>query len=78
MGVLVMNPPYGERLEDEEAVVKLYGQMGDMLKHNYKGWMAWIISSNTTALKNIGLRPTRKFSLFNGQLPCQYQQYILY
>jgi putative N6-adenine-specific DNA methylase len=78
MGVLVMNPPYGERLEDEEAVVKLYGQVGDMLKHNYKGWMAWIISSNAAALKNIGLRPTRKFSLFNGQLPCQYQQYILY
>ncbi len=78
MGVLVVNPPYGERLENEDAVVELYGQMGNMLKRNYKGWMAWIISNNTVALKNIGLRPTRKFSLFNGQLPCQYQQYILY
>ncbi len=77
-GIMVLNPPYGERLEDEEAAIKMHEDIGSALKHRYKGWMAWIISSNAAAIKRIGLRPTRKFALYNGQLPCQYQQYILY
>lgn len=77
-GILVMNPPYGERLQDETAVMEMYARIGNTLKHHYKGWTAWIISSSTPALKRIGLRPTRKIGLYNGQLPCQYQQYVLY
>ncbi len=77
-GIMVMNPPYGERLEDDEAVAVMYEKIGNTLKHHFRGWMTWLISNNTPALKRIGLRPTRKVSLYNGPLACQYQQYILY
>ncbi len=69
-GLLLLNPPYGERLE--EADIKgLYRMIGDVLKHNYKGWKAWIISSEIPVLKLVGLRPSKKITVFNGPLECR-------
>lgn len=76
-GVLVINPPYGERLE-EENINELYSMIGDRLKHAFSGFDAWIISSNYHAFKNIGLRTSRKIPLFNGSLECRFQKYELY
>lgn len=77
-GVLIMNPPYGERLEDKEGMASLYGEIGTHFKHHYSGRTAWILSSNFDALKHIGLRPTRKIKLFNGPLECSLRKYELY
>ena len=77
-GLLVVNPPYGERLETEKEVEELYSQLGDLWKKEYKGWMCWLISSNAGGLKKVGLRATRKVSVFNGNLPCGFHQYIIY
>lgn len=76
-GFMIMNPPYDERLpvSDTEA---FYKKIGDTLKQNFAGYTAWIISSNLDALKNIGLRPSRKMTLFNGPLECKFQKYDLY
>ena len=76
-GIIVCNPPYGERLNDGE-VIELYQSIGDTLKTNYAGWEAWFISSNKSALKRIGLRPSKKISLFNGSLECKFQKYEMY
>jgi putative N6-adenine-specific DNA methylase len=76
-GVVIMNPPYGERLEKED-INGFYESIGDQLKKNFSGYDAWIISSNMEALKHIGLRPSRKIQLFNGSLECSFRKYELY
>jgi putative N6-adenine-specific DNA methylase len=76
-GFIVINPPYGERLKDNE-LVSFYKNIGDRLKHDFNGCEAWIISSNLEVLKFIGLRPSRKIKLYNGALECRLQKYELY
>ncbi len=75
-GVIVCNPPYGERIG--ENVDELYTEFGDNLKTRYDGWNAWMISSNMGALKKVGLRPSRKIKLFNGSLECRFMKYEMY
>jgi len=76
-GVMVMNPPYGERLEQED-IVAFYKSIGDSLKKNYAGYDAWIISSDLNAMKFIGLKPTRKIPVFNGPLECRFMKFSVY
>lgn len=76
-GVAVFNPPYEERLVTGR-INELYKSIGDRLKQAFSNYEAWIISSNMEALKNIGLRPSRKINLFNGPLGCKFQRYDLY
>ena len=78
-GALVMiNPPYGERLAQDKDVMNLYKDMGTALKHQFSGATAWIISSNDEALKCIGLRPAKRVRLVNGDLDCWFNQYVLF
>jgi putative N6-adenine-specific DNA methylase len=76
-GVVVLNPPYGERLQSDD-IVEFYSEIGTRLKHFYNGSDAWIISANLEALKFIGLKPSRKIKLYNGQLECKLNKYELY
>lgn len=75
--LIVMNPPYGERIEPRD-IYKLYGEIGTVLKHKAADCNAWIISSNEEALKNIGLHPSKKIPLLNGELECLYNHYELF
>lgn len=74
--VLILNPPYGERMEDD--AVKLYGDIGTRLKHNWEGCTAWIIGSDPDAMKNIGLKASQKIELMNGPLVCRYMKFELF
>ena len=76
-GLIITNPPYGERLDDGN-IEEFYGQIGDTLKTHYSGWDAWLISSNKNALKKIGLRPSKKITLYNGSLECKFQKFEMY
>ncbi|NOU16830.1 MAG: class I SAM-dependent RNA methyltransferase [Bacteroidales bacterium] len=76
-GLVVMNPPYGERLQINE-ITNFYQDIGSRLKHFYQGCDAWIISANYEALKNFGLRTSKKIKLYNGPLECRLQKYELY
>jgi len=76
-GVLMSNPPYGERLQ-KDNIIEFYKEIGDLLKSEFTGFEAWIFSSNFEALKFIGLRPSRKIPLKNGPLDCKLQKYELY
>ncbi|MEL6591584.1 MAG: THUMP domain-containing protein [Bacteroidota bacterium] len=75
--MIIMNPPYGERLEQEE-IDQFYKQIGDQFKQHYKGSQAWVLSSNLAAMKRVGLKADRKLQLFNGPLDCRFNQYSLY
>jgi putative N6-adenine-specific DNA methylase len=76
-GTVIINPPYGERLKPED-VEALYKEIGDALKQKYKGFNAWILSSNPDAVKRIGLRAAERLVLFNAALECRFLKYELY
>lgn len=76
--LVMMNPPYGERLAQDKDILRLYADMGTVLKHQFTGATAWIISSNEDALKCIGLKPNKKVHLLNGELDCLFNQYELF
>lgn len=76
--LVMINPPYGERLASNKDMERLYGAMGSALKHRYAGATAWIISSNEDAMKCIGLKPSKKMRLLNGELDCQFNRYDLF
>ncbi|MCB1172972.1 MAG: class I SAM-dependent RNA methyltransferase [Leptospiraceae bacterium] len=76
-GVLIMNPPYGERLKKND-IESFYSMIGDVFKQRYAGYDAWLISSNLKALKKVGLRACAKIKLYNGSLECSYRHYELY
>lgn len=74
---IVTNPPYDERISVDD-ITKFYGDIGTTLKHKYPGTQAWIITSNMEALKNVGLRPSRKIKVFNGKLESRFVRYDMY
>jgi 23S rRNA (guanine2445-N2)-methyltransferase len=76
-GVLVMNPPYGERLADSESLARLYPRLGDVLKKRYAGWTAHILSTDMRLPKLIGLKPSRRTPLYNGALECRLFEFML-
>ena len=76
--LVMINPPYGERLASNKDMEDLYGKIGTALKHHFAGATAWIISSNEAAMKCIGLKPSKKMRLLNGELDCQFNKYDLF
>lgn len=76
-GIMIINPPYGERLEEKD-IINLYRGIGDALKKNFKGFEAWIISSNKDALKLIGLKPSKKIDVYNGPLECKFEKFDIF
>ncbi|HPI05256.1 MAG TPA: THUMP domain-containing protein [Saprospiraceae bacterium] len=76
-GTLITNPPYDERLKVED-ISAFYKGIGDRFKKCWPGWNAWLISSNRDALKHVGLRPSRRITLFNGALECSFQKFEMY
>ena len=76
-GMMIINPPYGERIV-QQNLNELYSSIGDKLKKDFSGYDAWILSANADAMKSIGLRPSPKVIVYNGQLECRFNRYSLY
>ena len=76
-GVVITNPPYGERLTKEQ-IEAFYKQLGDCFKQNYQGYDVWLISNNIEALRSFGLKPSKVLALTNGALECKYHRYSMY
>jgi putative N6-adenine-specific DNA methylase len=76
-GIIVTNPPYGERLNTDDLNT-LYAAIGERLKHHFTGYNAWLISSSKEALGKIGLKPSKKIKLLNSELECSYQKYEIF
>lgn len=77
-GVVMCNPPYGERLGRESDLGEFYRQLGNVLKQRFKGWTAFVLSGNKELAQSIGLKSSQRFALYNGTLPCQLMKYELY
>lgn len=76
-GVLLTNPPYGDRIGDSEALKQLYPKLGDLLKQKFAGWRAYFFSGDTNLPKGIRLSVSRKTPLFNGKIECRLYEYKL-
>lgn len=73
---ILFNPPYGERLNID--VAEFYRKIGDTLKHGYPNSTAWLITSDFSALKHVGLRTSKRLPIKNGDLDCRFVRYELY
>ena len=67
-GVLVTNPPYGNRIGDADEVAVLMGVLGDVLRRRYMGWSAWILVGSPVQARALGLRPAARHVVWNGPL----------
>jgi len=70
-GTIVANPPYGVRLEDARVLAAFYPKLGDALKQRFAGWTAWLLSGDPQLASLIGLRPSRRTPLMNGDIECR-------
>ncbi|WIM04649.1 MAG: THUMP domain-containing protein [Candidatus Nitricoxidivorans perseverans] len=70
-GILVANPPYGERLSEADELAAFYPCLGDALKKHFAGWDCWFLSADQRLPKLVGLKVNRKIPLFNGPLECR-------
>jgi len=77
-GVVIINPPYGKRLGEEEDLKELYCSIGDILKQRCRGWTGFVLTGNLELAKYIGLKASRRFVLFNGPIECRLLRYELY
>ena len=70
-GLLLTNPPYGERLGEVDELIPLYQKLGTVLQKNFQGWRAAIFTGNVDLGRETDLSPTKQYSLFNGTIPCK-------
>lgn len=77
-GIVIMNPPYGLRLEERGELKELYRGIGDALKKNFTGFDAWMITPSIDTFKFVGLRPARRIPLYNGPIETRFLKYEVY
>lgn len=77
-GVIICNPPYGERIGDVKQLGDLYKLLGDVFKQSFKGWTAFVLTGNKELAKRVGLKASRRIPVDNGSIPCTLLKYELY
>lgn len=74
-GLVVINPPYGERLGSDSDLPLLYRQLGRVLKQHFNGWRAALFTGNPELSRELQLRSQRRHTLFNGPIECKLFHY---
>jgi putative N6-adenine-specific DNA methylase len=74
-GILIANPPYGDRMGSEEALAAFYPKLGDALKKRFAGWRCFIFTADLRLPKLIRLQPARRTPLWNGALECRLYEF---
>ncbi|WP_127957806.1 bifunctional 23S rRNA (guanine(2069)-N(7))-methyltransferase RlmK/23S rRNA (guanine(2445)-N(2))-methyltransferase RlmL [Serratia microhaemolytica] len=77
VGTVISNPPYGERLESEPALVALHNILGRIMKSAFGGWQLSLFSASPELLSCLQLRAERQFKAKNGPLECVQKNYQL-
>ena len=76
-GLVIVNPPYGERLGEQERLKPLYQQLGARLKSEFEGWQAAVFTGNPDLGKHMGLRAVKQHNLYNGALACRLLRFVI-
>ncbi len=74
-GIIVTNPPYGVRIGEQQALAEFYPKLGDVLKKQFSGWHAYLLSADMRLPKLIHLAASKRTPLFNGALECRLFEY---
>ena len=74
-GIVIVNPPYGERLSSSIEIEKLYGDFASVMKSQFKGWTLWLLSGSEDLTRHLKLKATRKVRVFNGNIECRFLCY---
>ena len=74
-GVMIANPPYGERIGESEELARFYPKLGDALKRNFAGWNCYFFTADRRMEKMIRLSATRRTPLFNGPIECRLYEF---
>jgi putative N6-adenine-specific DNA methylase len=77
-GVIILNPPYGERMGDIKKLETTYQGIGDFFKKTGGGYRGYIFTGNLDLAKKVGLRTKRRIILYNGDIECRLLEYELY
>lgn len=75
--LLIMNPPYGERISTPNLMAS-YKMIGERLKHQFAGNEAWVLSYREECFEQIGLKPSIKIPVYNGSLECEFRKYTIF
>ena len=75
VGLLIVNPPYGERMGSEDQLKEFFYQWGKSLKANFKGWTLWVLSSNEELTRQLNMKSSKRVPVSNGPLECQFLRY---
>ena len=75
--LLIMNPPYGERISTPHLMAT-YKMIGERLKHQFAGNEAWVLSYREECFEQIGLKPSIKIPVYNGSLECEFRKYTIF
>ena len=70
-GLVCLNPPYGERLSDEESLIPVYTELGKTLRDFFSGWQMTLLTGNSELAFKLGIRASKNYTLFNGALECK-------
>lgn len=70
-GLVATNPPYGERIGDQERLREVYAVLGERLRAGFEGWQAAVLTGNAPLAKEIGIQARRTHTLFNGRIECR-------
>jgi 23S rRNA (guanine2445-N2)-methyltransferase / 23S rRNA (guanine2069-N7)-methyltransferase len=76
-GLVVTNPPYGERIGAESGLPTLYSELGRVLREEFKGWQAAILTGNPPLARNLGIYAKRTHRVFNGTIECRLLRFDL-
>lgn len=77
-GVVVMNPPYGERIGHDQELVGLYKTIGDFFKQDCSGKWGYVFTGNFALAKKVGLRSSQRIEFYNSTIECRLLEYELY
>jgi 23S rRNA G2445 N2-methylase RlmL len=76
-GILIVNPPYGERMGVDEQLKDVYKDLAYQLKREFIGWTCWILSGNEELTRALKLKATRRIPVFNGNIECRFLEYVI-
>jgi putative N6-adenine-specific DNA methylase len=74
-GILICNPPYGERIGEEKELRGVYQALGDVFKERCPGWTLYVFTGNPFLARKIGMKQAQAWDFYNGKIPCQLLSY---
>jgi 23S rRNA (guanine2445-N2)-methyltransferase / 23S rRNA (guanine2069-N7)-methyltransferase len=77
VGLVVTNPPYGERIGAEAGLPELYTELGRVLREQFQGWHAAVLTGNPPLARNLGIYAKRTHRVFNGTIECRLLRFEL-